>query len=83
MKPFPPGSWGLEEFADFEAWYTQLRESTDMTKTICEVFLVLHQLSLRMVEVNKPLQPDEEGTESESEDERSLHPPLFPARCSP
>ena len=79
MKPFPPGSWGLEELADFEAWYTQLRELTDMTKTIREVFLVLRQLSLHMVEVNEPLQPDEEGAESESEGENENEEPTPPS----
>ena len=82
MKPFPPGSWGLEEFCEFELWYNQLREATEMTKSIREVFLLLRQLSLRMLELNEPLQLDEEGSDLESDaehDEEEPTPPPVPS----
>ena len=53
-----------------------------MTKSIREVFLLLRQLSLRMLELNEPLQLDEEGSDLESDaehDEEEPTPPPVPS----
>ena len=74
MKKFPPGSWELDEYDEFQEWRSAIKAGIPSTKTTREIIVLLPRLSVMLTEVNEPLQFEDEGSESAEEEEEEEVP---------